>query len=65
MSRRSSIALAALPALLAVVFAPGLTARQQASQAQAPPAAPPTFRTATQLVQVDVVVRDKKGNFVG
>jgi VWFA-related protein len=34
---------------------------QQAST----PAPPPTFRGGTALVQVDVVVRDDKGNFVG
>ncbi len=46
-------------------------ARGQQSSAPAPPQAspartpPPTFRTATQLVQVDVIVKDKQGKFVG
>jgi hypothetical protein len=35
-----------------------------AQEPQAPPAAP-TFRAGTKLVQVDVVVRGKKGPVVG
>jgi len=40
-----------------------------AAMAQQPPApaqepAPPTFKTETRLVPVDVVVQDKKGNYV-
>jgi VWFA-related protein len=37
----------------------------QQAQSPAPASPPPTFRGGTALVQVDVVVRDDKGNFVG
>ncbi|HVB37181.1 MAG TPA: VWA domain-containing protein [Vicinamibacterales bacterium] len=61
----------ALAALLTAVAAPSLRAapaRLQPASPQ-PPAAekkqsPPTFEATTQLVQVDVIVRDGKGRFI-
>jgi len=45
-------------ALTLAVFAVPLTARQQSAQP------PPTFRAATDIVEVDVVAQDKSGRFV-
>src|SRR5262245_59517029 len=44
-------------ALALALFVVPATARQ-------PPAQPPTFRAATDLVEVDVVVQDRSGRFV-
>ena len=54
------------PVITSFAFAAVALARVAAQQPQAPPAAqPPVFRADTDLVQVDVVVRDKSGRFVG
>jgi hypothetical protein len=45
-------------ALTLALLAVPLTARQQPAQP------PPTFRAATDIVEVDVVVQDKSGRFV-
>ena len=57
-SRRIATSLIALAALVA----PGVSAQQTPPQEPAKP--PVVFRTATNLVRVDVVVRDKNGNVV-
>jgi VWFA-related protein len=51
--------------LAGVLLAAGAFAQQQPpANPPAQPGAPPTFRTETRLVPVDVVVQDKKGNYV-
>lgn len=57
-ARRVATAFMALTALLAA----GVSARQTAPQQPNKP--PVVFRTATSLVRVDVIVRDKNGNVV-
>src|SRR5580700_3299878 len=50
--------------LSGVLFALGAMAQDPPANIPPPPAGEPTIRTETRLVLVDVVVTDKKGNYV-
>jgi VWFA-related protein len=53
-----------MKSLVTALLLLAVASAQQQAPAPAPTAAPVTFKTETRLVPVDVVVQDKKGNYV-